>query len=65
MAVEQVDPEEYVREHRDTLVDILLHGNDDFVRALALAALVEYGGEPDIQQVQREIGRLVGRNGSA
>lgn len=51
------DPEEYVCENRETLVDIIKHGNDDFVRALALAALVEYGGEPDIEAVKREVGR--------
>lgn len=52
-----VDPDEYVRENRETLVKIIKHGNDEFVRALALAALVEFGGEPDIEQVRRELDR--------
>jgi len=49
------DPDEYVRNNRDTLVRIIKHGNDDFVRSLALAALVEYGEDPDIEKVRREI----------
>lgn len=55
---DEISPEEYVHNHRDTLVEIIKHGNDEFVRALALAALVEYGGEPDIEVVKREIDRV-------
>jgi len=50
-----IDPDEYVRNNRDTLVRIVKHGNDDFVRSLALAALVEYGEDPDIEKVRREL----------
>jgi len=48
-------PDEYVRKHRDELVQVLKHGNDPFVRSLVLAALVEFGDEPDIAQVKREL----------
>ena len=51
----QIDPDEYVRNNREALVDIIKHGNDDFVRSLSLAALVEYGGDPDIEMVRREL----------
>ena len=54
---EAIDPDEYVRNNRKALVRIIKHGNDDFVRALALAAIVEYGGDPDIEKVQRELER--------
>ena len=50
-------PDEYVQENQDTLVKIIKHGTDDFVRAFALAALVEYGEEPDIERVRRELDR--------
>jgi len=50
-----IDPDEYVRNNREELVAIIKHGNDDFVRALALAALVEYGGDPEIEKVRREL----------
>jgi hypothetical protein len=50
-----IDPDEFVRNNRETLVRIIKHGNDDFVRALALAALVEYGYDPDLEKVQREL----------
>lgn len=56
-------PDEYVRENQDTLVRIIKHGTDDFVRAFALAALVEYGEEPDIEQVRRELDRATKRDG--
>lgn len=50
-------PDEYVRENRETLVEVIKHGDDDFVRALAMAALVEYGGEPELEKVRRELDR--------
>ncbi|MFC3957581.1 hypothetical protein [Halovivax cerinus] len=59
------DPDEYVRENRETLVKIIKHGNDDFVRALALAAIVEYGGEPDLEKVRREVDRAGNTGGVA
>lgn len=52
------DPNEYVRENRETLVDVIKHGSDPFVRALCLAAIVEYGGEPEQEQLRREIERM-------
>lgn len=55
------DPDEYVRQNRDTLVEIIKHGTDPFVRALAIAALVEFGGEPDIDRVRHELDRAMDR----
>lgn len=49
------DPDAYVREHKETLVSIIKHGTDPWIRALALAALVEYGGEPALERVRREV----------
>lgn len=49
------DPDQYVSENKDSLRRIIKHGDDEFVRALALAALVEYGDDPDVQQLQQEI----------
>lgn len=51
------DPGEYVENNRDTLVRVIEHGNDTFVRSLALAALVEHGDDPDLERVQQEIQR--------
>lgn len=52
------NPNQYVRENKETLVDIIKHGTDDFVRALAIAALVEYGEEPEIKQIRHEFNRI-------
>ncbi|MFB6205795.1 MAG: hypothetical protein ABEJ05_04610 [Haloglomus sp.] len=59
------DPEQYVRENRETLVEVFKHGTDPFVRALALAALVEYGGEPDIERARNELDRAEDLAGGA
>ncbi|QLG49111.1 hypothetical protein [Natrinema halophilum] len=59
------NPDEYVRKNRETLVKIIKHGNDDFVRSLALAAIVEFGGEPDLEKVRREIDRVIEMEGAA
>lgn len=61
----KIDPDDYVRNNREALVDIIKHGNDDFVRALALAALVEYGGDPEIEKVRRELEAAAEMKGSA
>ena len=49
------DPDQYVRENRETLLRIIKHGDDQFVRALALSALVRYGDEPILSDVEHEI----------
>ena len=51
------DPDTYVRENRDRLIKIFKHGSDDFVRAFALAAIVEYGSEPDLEMLRRDLDR--------
>lgn len=55
--LETTDGSEFVTANREKLVRILRHGDDEFVRAAALAALVRYGGEPDIDAVQSELDR--------
>lgn len=60
----QLDPDQYIRENRETLVEIIKHGNDEFVRALALAALVEFGGQPELEKVRHELDRAAELGGS-
>jgi len=55
MTGESPDPDEYVRENRETLVRVIKHGDDGFVRAMAMAALVRYGDEPAIHDVEHEL----------
>ena len=49
------DPDAFVSENHETLVRILRHTDDVFVRALALATLVEYGKKPMLEDVEREL----------
>jgi hypothetical protein len=52
------NPDTYVRENKDRLRRIVKHGDDEWVRAMALAALVEYGDQPDVDQLRSEIDRM-------
>lgn len=49
------NPSEYVRENKDQLLKIIKHSNDVFVRSLCLAALVEYGADPRIDDIIDEL----------
>lgn len=51
------NPDRYVRDNKETLVRIIKHGDDEFVRGLALAAIIRYGDEPLLQDVEHEINR--------
>lgn len=51
------DPDQFVGDNRETLVRIVKHGDDEFVRALAVNALVLYGRDPDVEDVAQEIRR--------
>jgi hypothetical protein len=57
MTGDSSNPDRYVRKNKDTLVDIIKHGDDEFVRALALAAVIRYGDEPLINDIEHEIDR--------
>lgn len=54
------DPEEYVRENRDVLLRVIRHGDDEFTRGLAIAALMEYGPDPTMDTVVDDIRRMEG-----
>lgn len=59
------DPDSFVDENREVLVRILKQSDDEFVRALALAALTEFGREPDLEDVEREFRQARDGNGGA
>ncbi|WP_435180528.1 hypothetical protein [Halorussus sp. AFM4] len=53
------DPEQYVNENAEQLVRIIKHSSKSFPRALALAALVEYGDDPAVESVAVELEQFV------
>ncbi len=53
------DPDQYVNANREQLTQIIKQSPNDFARALALAALVEYGDDATIESVTTELERLV------
>jgi len=52
------DPEQYVNENAKALSRIIKHSSSTFPRALALAALVEYGDDPAVASVVEDLERL-------
>ncbi len=54
---ESIDLEEYVRENRDMLVEVLRYGQDPYTRACALVVLTHGGTERDIEEIKREVER--------
>lgn len=50
-----MDGDRYVRENRDQIVRVIKNSSDDFTRALAIAVLAEYGGDPEIDKVIEEL----------
>lgn len=57
------DPESFVQENRETFVRLLKHCDDKLVRGLALSALIEYGTDPLIEDVERDLRELSGGSG--
>ena len=51
-------PGEYVADNEETLIRIIKHSSSRFPRALALAALVEYGDERSMEAIKREIEQM-------
>lgn len=52
------DPEKFVNDNEDILAEIIKHSSNTFTRALALAAVVEYGDEPTTDTVLAEVEQL-------
>lgn len=51
----EADPSTYVSDNEEELVKIVKHSKNDFPRALALAALIEYGEGTTTEQVIEQI----------
>lgn len=57
-------PERYVKENQETLIEVIKHSSDKFTRALAIAALIEYGDDPSAEQLLDEIESILESSGS-
>ncbi|WP_081927415.1 hypothetical protein [Halobellus rufus] len=56
------DPKEFLEDNQEVLLRVLKHSDDEFVRALILSALVEYGPDPLIEDVERDLERAVNQS---
>jgi len=57
------DPQEFVQENEETLVKIIKHSSDGFVRSLALAALLKYGTDPQLDDIERDLKQVKDERG--
>ncbi|WP_181685972.1 hypothetical protein [Halorhabdus salina] len=57
------DPEQFVQHNQETFIRILKHSDDEFIRGLVLSALIEYGSEPLLDDVERALRRARETNG--
>ncbi len=55
---DSLPPSEYVRENKEQLERLIKHSNNDFVRALAIAAFVEYGEDPSVESITKDLERI-------
>jgi hypothetical protein len=51
-------PREYVQQNREQLERLIRHSDNDFVRALAIAAFIEYGEDPSIESITKDLERI-------
>jgi hypothetical protein len=51
-------PREYVRENKEQLERLIKHSNNDFVRALAIAAFVEYREDASVESLTKDLERI-------
>ena len=63
--VDEVDPEEYVQEHRARIVEIIRHSDDPFARACAWMLLDRYTPDIDIKELRDELDDVVNRQADA
>ena len=55
---ESLSPNEYVRENQQQLERLIKHSNNDFVRALAIAAFIEYGEDASVDSITEDLERM-------
>lgn len=55
---DSLPPGEYVRENKQQLERLIKHSNNDFVRALAIAAFVEYGEDASAESITEDLERI-------
>lgn len=52
------EPAEYVKKNEETLLDLIKHSQNDFVRSLALAAILEFGEDPTVDAIVDDLRKI-------
>jgi hypothetical protein len=59
--IDDIDPETYVQENRDRLVQIIRHSDDPFARACAWTMLDRYTPDREIDELHDELDSVTNR----
>lgn len=59
--IDDIDPETYVQENRDRLVQIIRHSDDPFARACAWTMLDRYTPDQEIDELHDELDSVTNR----
>lgn len=59
--IEDVDPEEFVQEHRERIIRVIRHSDDPFTRACAWTLLDRYTRDEDLKQLHDELDAVAER----
>ncbi len=63
--IDDIDPETFVEENRERLVQIIRHSDDPFARACAWAMLDRYTPDREIDELHEELDNVTNRRADA
>jgi len=52
--VDDIDPEEFVQENREQVIQVIRHSDDPFARACAWTLLDRYTPDQEVEQLREE-----------
>lgn len=50
-----LDGDDYIEENTEELIEIIVHGKDEFTRALVLQSFIKFGDDPALERVESEL----------
>lgn len=63
--IDDIDPETFVEENRERLVQIIRHSDDPFARACAWSMLDRYTPDREIDELHEELDNVTNRRADA
>ena len=63
--VDDIDPEEYVQDNRENIIQVIRHSDDPFTRACAWMILDRYTPDRDFEDLHEELDAVARRRARA